>query len=380
MLRHRNSMLVRIAVFCILIAAATRCGGAGDVPTHSTAVPPTIAQQPQNQSVTAPAPATFSVLATGTEPFSYQWRKNGNAIPGATQAGYGTPATAAIDSGSSFSVVVSNPAGSVTSASAILTVVSPSAASRLAYTCVHGSNGPDICASDGDGTHQVTVVTDVAADETPTWSPDGSRIAFVAGDYSTNLRALWVVDADGTNKKSLGVYPVHYPAWSPIGGKIAFAYGPIYTVNEDGSKLTRLLSLNTSADRPAWSPDAKYLAFGTYTDSGIWVVNADGTGQRQVTNRYGDFFPAWSPDGTQLVFGADGNIDVVNVDGSGRRRIYTKGNWGAGLPSWSKANQIAFSIGSAPGRIWIMNPDGTALHMLGTSNIDADRDPAWRPQ
>ncbi len=66
--------------------------------------------------------ATFSVAATGEAPLSYQWQKNGTAIGGATSTTYTTPATAASDSGSQFTVVVSNSAGKVISNVAILTV------------------------------------------------------------------------------------------------------------------------------------------------------------------------------------------------------------------------------------------------------------------
>jgi hypothetical protein len=70
--------------------------------------------------------ATFSVVATGTAPLSYQWQKNGTAISGATAASYTTPATSASDNGSTFLVVVSNAASNVTSNSATLTVNSAS--------------------------------------------------------------------------------------------------------------------------------------------------------------------------------------------------------------------------------------------------------------
>jgi hypothetical protein len=66
--------------------------------------------------------ATFSMVATGSAPLSYQWRKSGTTISGATSASYTTPATAPADSGSTFTVVVSNPFGSVTSSPAPLTV------------------------------------------------------------------------------------------------------------------------------------------------------------------------------------------------------------------------------------------------------------------
>src|SRR3989475_755271 len=75
-----------------------------------------------SQTVTAGQSATFSVAASGTAPLSYQWRKDGTAISGATSASYTTLATTTADNGAQFTVVVSNIAGSVTSNAATLTV------------------------------------------------------------------------------------------------------------------------------------------------------------------------------------------------------------------------------------------------------------------
>ena len=69
--------------------------------------------------------ATFSVIANGTAPMSYQWQKNSARSAGATSSSYITPAETASDNGAQFSVVVSNSAGSVTSNAAILTVNAP---------------------------------------------------------------------------------------------------------------------------------------------------------------------------------------------------------------------------------------------------------------
>ncbi len=85
-------------------------------------VAPTITTQPTDQSVSVGATATFSVVATGVPAPSYQWRKNGSPIAGATSASYTTPATTLLDSGAIFTVVVTNTAGSVTSDNATLTV------------------------------------------------------------------------------------------------------------------------------------------------------------------------------------------------------------------------------------------------------------------
>jgi hypothetical protein len=86
---------------------------------------PTITTQPANKTVNPGETAKFSVTATGTTPLSYQWRKNGANITGATSSSYTTPATIAADNGSLFSVVVSNSVGSVTSNNATLTVKTP---------------------------------------------------------------------------------------------------------------------------------------------------------------------------------------------------------------------------------------------------------------
>jgi len=93
--------------------------------TLTVQVPPSIGTQPVNQTVIAGQPATFSIVAAGTAPLSYQWQKNGSTISGAISASYTTPATVATDNGATFSVMVSNAAGNTPSNSATLTVQSP---------------------------------------------------------------------------------------------------------------------------------------------------------------------------------------------------------------------------------------------------------------
>ena len=85
-------------------------------------VPPSITTQPANLTVTAPNQASFSVVATGDAPLSYQWRRNGSNLSGATSSSYVLNPTAVSDSGAQFDVVVTNAAGSVTSTAATLTV------------------------------------------------------------------------------------------------------------------------------------------------------------------------------------------------------------------------------------------------------------------
>ena len=83
---------------------------------------PTITAQPQNASVTVGQTAVFTVGVTGSPAPTFQWRRNGTPITGATASSYTTPPAAATDDGAVFSVVVSNSEGSVTSSGATLTV------------------------------------------------------------------------------------------------------------------------------------------------------------------------------------------------------------------------------------------------------------------
>src|SRR5437870_3126371 len=102
--------------------AGTVTSSAATLTVNAAAVAPTITTQPANQTVTAGQTATFAVVAAGTAPLGYQWQKNGVSIAGATSASYTTATTTTADSGSTFRVVVSNTAGTVTSSAATLTV------------------------------------------------------------------------------------------------------------------------------------------------------------------------------------------------------------------------------------------------------------------
>ncbi|MGB6898577.1 MAG: immunoglobulin domain-containing protein [Candidatus Acidiferrum sp.] len=107
---------------------------------NAAAVAPTIITQPVNQTVTAGQTATFSVVATGTAPLSYQWSKNGANITGATSATYTTPATTSTDDGSTFQVVVSNGTGSTPSNIVTLTVASSGGGPGTAALVQHVSS------------------------------------------------------------------------------------------------------------------------------------------------------------------------------------------------------------------------------------------------
>jgi len=113
----------KVSFVLLLALAVTGCTAmVSGVNGPTSPIAPSIATQPSNQTVTAGQTATFTVVANGTAPLTYQWQKNGANIAGATSASYTTSATTTSDSGSTFDVVVSNSAGTAASNSATLTV------------------------------------------------------------------------------------------------------------------------------------------------------------------------------------------------------------------------------------------------------------------
>src|SRR5579864_975650 len=124
MLTGRKQLFAGSAIVLALALGLWGCVGSTN-PSLSTKVTiPGFAIQPASQTVTAGQPATFSVTATGTAPFTYRWQKNNADISGAISSTYTTPATVSGDNGATFRVIVTNSAGSATSASATLTVSS----------------------------------------------------------------------------------------------------------------------------------------------------------------------------------------------------------------------------------------------------------------
>jgi hypothetical protein len=116
-------------VFIAQLSLLPGCGGGGGG-GGGGATAPAIAAQPADQRVVVGAAATFSVVVNGTAPLTYQWQKGTASISAATGSSYTTPPTTLTDDGSTFQVVVSNSAGSVTSSSAKLTVAAGTTMTR----------------------------------------------------------------------------------------------------------------------------------------------------------------------------------------------------------------------------------------------------------
>ncbi|MCC6222183.1 MAG: PD40 domain-containing protein [Thermoleophilia bacterium] len=199
-----------------------------------------------------------------------------------------------------------------------------------------GFGNAELYVMNADGSKQIRLTANEVADKSPTWSPDGRRIAFTrqAGSQSGEAEDLYVMNADGSGETKLvtGNPRNSGPSWSPDGTRIALhswdeagpAYGGIFLIDPDGSNLVGLTHPPASAGDfgPAWSPDGTKVAFWRGLD--LYSVNADGSGETLLVatgqnSSWGRI--TWSPDGKRIAFGkeAAGGVDVnvVDSDGSG---------------------------------------------------------------
>jgi Tol biopolymer transport system component len=169
-------------------------------------------------------------------------------------------------------------------------------------------------------------------------------------------------------------------AFPGLDGKIVFenSGGAIYTVNPDGSGVHQVGA--SEGENPAWSPDGSKIVFATTRDNNyeVYVMNADGSGQTNLTNNpNGDWQPTWSPDGSKVAFVRNNGVGIVvmNADGSDQTPL----SLGGDAPAWSPdGTKIAFT-GGAPSEIYVANAaDGSGVTQL-TNNSDFDEFPSWSP-
>ena len=199
--------------------------------------------------------------------------------------------------------------------------------------------------------------------------------------------SITTANPDGSGQTSVisGSIVPSEPAWSPDATKIAFAQNQppfdIYVMNADGSGQTNLTNtpgLDIQEGNPSWSVTGKiaYHRNPQTTSGQIWTMNADGSGKAQfsgITQPF-PYAPAWSPDGTKLAFASGGEIWVINADGTNERRVTTNTSTDTD-PAWSPDGaKILFAKGGSG--ISVINADGTNETFLTGSG---DLQPAWSP-
>jgi TolB protein len=233
-------------------------------------------------------------------------------------------------------------------------------------------------------------------------SPKGhAALAFVSvkdGDY-----AIFGANADGSHARRLtgekgdpstpeGLFFQVQPAWSPDGTKLAFVSGRdgtphVYVMNADGTGTRRLTNSDQEDEHPTWSADGARIVFSR--EGALFVILAAGGKARRLVPGLGSAkSPAYSPDGTALAYDyrkRGGPVREIWVqtcrDARGCFHQVTRLGAVSSLPAWSPDGKtIAFQSNARGGRyeIYTVQVDGTHLRQVTRSDTDVIQ-PAWTP-
>lgn len=256
-----------------------------------------------------------------------------------------------------------------------LPVISPDG-SKIAYQKTRNGN-VDVYVSNADGSEERRLTDNSASDGAPSWSPDGKRVAFQSnrgGDYNIYIMS---VDGNGVRRVTGGGYDFS-PDWSPRGDEIAFERkGIIYTVSISSGNTSRL----TEGGSPDWSPDGSRIAFDDGFTGNVFVINADGSGRRQLTSgRLSSTSPAWSPDGGKIAYsqGLRGErlseIYTINADGSGKEKVASDDRLSLFTSDWGKVSGDPEPVAPPPQTSITRGPSGAvssgSARFSFSSNLD----------
>ena len=381
-----------------------------------TAVAPSITAQPSNQTVTAGQTATFSVTASGTAPLSYQWQKNGANISGATSSTYATPATTTSDSGSTFDVIVSNSAGSVTSNAATLTVnasaVAPAITTQPANQTVTAGqtatfsvtasgtaplsyqwqkSGANISGatsssyttlatttSDSGSTFDVIVSNsaDSATSNGATLTVNASAVAPTISSepanetVTTGQTATFTVTASGTA-------PLSYQ-WQKNGADISGATSSTYTTpatttSDSGSTFDVVVSNSAGT---ASSNAATLTVNATTANSSGWTYVQDSidtfcnAGASSCTIQTGTFLPTVSGSIWAVLLTTNNNVTIASVTGGGGTWTLCP-NCHVFNSTLSRNEDIAYNLTGNPGTTSItVNLSGASSGQFGLNFVE----------
>ena len=262
----------------------------------------------------------------------------------------------------------------------------------------------------------------------PVWSPDGSRIAYIAPPQSLTAykKMLYTMSADGSEGKlvvptarvlagletgPIGAVAMYPPVWSPSGSHLAFLFDEepsvspgmtLYTVRKDGTEMTRIAE--DAVSTASWSPDGQRLAVAKYAGEAretvaLFTLAADGSDERLLTTiteretldrnsaryRFGIHTVSWSPDGTQILYSCDDGACVVDIESGVVTGLVE------GAPEWRDEPYIAawspdgarvaiYTPGESYPQLYTMALDGTDRRDLIRLDDDGNLVPAHPPE
>ncbi len=261
-------------------------------------------------------------------------------------------------------------------------------ASRIAY--INKSNGRyALRIADVDGANPLTMVSSKEPIISPSWSPDGSKIAYVSFEkkkpiiFVQSLAGQRTVLANFKGNNSA-------PAWAPDGEKLAIVltYGAnsqVYTINADGSGLKQITKSSAIDTEPTWSADGLWIYFSS--DRGgkpqIYKVSSSGGEPQRVTfeGAY-NVSPRFSPDGKSLAMirNDGGKFRVALQDlASGQVQILSEGSQDES-PSFAPNGRVLLyaTRTGGHGALAAVSVDGRVKQSLNESGGDI-REPAWGP-
>jgi Tol biopolymer transport system component len=295
---------------------------------------------------------------------------------------------------------------------------------RRLFNAAHTWGAIFTAAPDGTWVRQLTHPPRSVSDIEPDWSPDGRELVFqridgngcgaacetdeidaVAVDGSHLVRLAYDAPGKGCERggKPAGGICRSVPEWSPDGKRIAFqcqvqssagdpGYSRICVMHADGSDVTQLPQTpptGLSDGAPAWSPDGKQIAFdrGVGDEHAVFVMNADGSGARQVTPwPLAGGQPDWSPDGTRLLFYSNyqgpptvsANLYTIRPDGTGLAQL-TRAAGGSvqNLSASFSPDGKWIAFGRTPGTGAAGNADVYVMRADGSDVTDVTRSAIW---
>lgn len=227
-----------------------------------------------------------------------------------------------------------------------------------------------------------------------------SETATTTASPQPTITPTWTATATLPPTSTSTPSPTLLPSSTPMGGgfgQIAFASDrtgnpQIWIVNADGSDARQITNAPQGACQPDWSPDGQRIVFISpcsghqeiYRDASLFIINTDGTGLTPLpTIGGGDFDPDWSPDGSKILFtslrqGDRPQIFVLELADNTVTRLSDGTKWDM-QPTWSSDGEwiVFISTRDGPYQIWTMASDGLSEQRFSTSGSKKNTSPVW---